>query len=186
MSIVWQYTDCDQELGKQFASAMMSELENIIRQYNLKIVNGKGYIEMIARKVNKGYFVAYKIKEYIKNKKALDFILCIGDDTSDEKMFDYLIKKKDEIKKYCKKVKLYGVTVGKKPSQAKFYVEKPKNVQDLITGFVKASNKLSNSISTIDIRGLGLNNKFNIKEDEDNISEEKDINETGRNSLDKK
>jgi len=51
---------------------------------------------------------------------------------------------------------------------------------------VKASNKLSNSISTIDIRGLGLNNKFNIKEDEDNISEEKDINETGRNSLDKK
>ena len=185
-SIVWQYTDCDQELGKQFASAMMSELENIIRQYNLKIVNGKGYIEMIARKVNKGYFVAYKIKEYIKNKKALDFILCIGDDTSDEKMFDYLIKKKDEIKKYCKKVKLYGVTVGKKPSQAKFYVEKPKNVQDLITGFVKASNKLSNSISTIDIRGLGLNNKFNIKEDEDNISEEKDINETGRNSLDKK
>ena len=117
----------------------------------------------------------------------MDFILCIGDDTSDEKMFDYLFKKKDEIKKYCKKVKIYGITVGKKPSKAKFYVEKPKNVQELITGFVRASNKLSNSISTIDIRGFGLNNKYRIEEDDElNISEENNINETGRNSLDKK
>ena len=186
-SIVWQYTDCDQELGKQFASAMTSELENIIKRYNLKIVNGKGYLEIIAKGVNKGYFVGYKIKEYIKHKKALDFILCIGDDTSDEKMFDYLHKKKDKIKQYCKKVKIYGITVGKKPSKAKFYVEKPKNVQELITGFVRASNKLSNSISTIDIRGLGLNNKYRIEEDDElNISEENNIKETGRNSLDKK
>lgn len=83
-------------------------------------------------------------------------------------------------------MKIYGVTVGKKPSKAKFYVEKPKNVQEIITGFVRASNKLSSSISTIDIRGFGLNNKFRIsKEDEDNnISEENDTN--GRNSLDKK
>jgi trehalose 6-phosphate synthase/phosphatase len=185
-SIVWQYTDCDQELGKQFASALTSELENIILKYNLKILNGKGYIEIIARGVDKGYFVGYKIKEYIRKKNGFDFILCIGDDTSDEKMFDYLIKKKDEIKKYCKQVKIYGVTVGKKPSKAKFYVEKPKNVQEIITGFVRASNKLSSSISTIDIRGFGLNNKFRIsKEDEDNnISEENDTN--GRNSLDKK
>ena len=185
-SIVWQYTDCDQELGKQFASALTSELEKIIIQYNLKILNGKGYVEIIARGVNKGYFVGYKIKEYIKHKKYFDFILCIGDDTSDEKMFDYLIKKKDDIKKYCKKVKIYGITVGKKPSKAKFYVDKPKNVQDLITGFVKASNKLGNSISTMNIRGLGLNNKYRIQEDEINNENDDDNNETGRNSLDKK
>ena len=185
-SIVWQYTDCDQELGKQFASALTSELEKIIIQYNLKILNGKGYVEIIARGVNKGYFVGYKIKEYIKHKKYFDFILCIGDDTSDEKMFDYLLKKKDDIKKYCKKVKIYGITVGKKPSKAKFYVDKPKNVQDLITGFVKASNKLGNSISTMNIRGLGLNNKYRIQEDEINNENDDDNNETGRNSLDKK
>ena len=97
-----------------------------------------------------------------------------------------LNQKKDVIKKFCKKVKIYGVTVGKKPSKAKFYVEKPKNVQELITGFVRASNKLSNSISTIDIRGLGLNNKYRIQEeDEINISKENEANEIGRNFLDK-
>ena len=183
-SIVWQYTDCDIELGKQFVSAMSSELDNVVKKYNLKIVNGKGFLEIIAVGVNKGYFVGYKIKEFIKNKKSLDFILCIGDDTSDEKMFHYLNTKKDEIKKYCKKVKIYGITVGKKPSKAHYYVEKPKNVQELVSSLVKASNKLSSSISTLDIRALALNNKFNMDQEEEEI-DDNDI-DNGRNSSRKK
>ena len=184
-SIVWQYTDCDQELGKQFVSAMSSELDNLINKYNLKIVNGKGFMEIIAVGVNKGYFVGYKIKEFIKNKKSLDFILCIGDDTSDEKMFHYLNSKKNEIKKYCKKVKIYSVIVGKKPSKANFYVEKPKNVQELISRLVKASNKLSSSISTLDIRALALNSKYRMEDQEEEELEDDGI-EDGRNSARKK
>jgi len=184
-SIVWQYTDCDLELGKQFVSSMSSELENLVKKYNLKIVNGKGFMEIIAVGVNKGYFVGYKIKEFIKNKKSLDFILCIGDDTSDEKMFHYLNTKKDEIKKYCKKAKIYSITVGKKPSKAHYYVEKPKNVQELISSLVKASNKLSSSISTLDIRALALNNKFNMEQEEEEEIDDNDI-DNGRNSLRKK
>jgi trehalose 6-phosphate synthase/phosphatase len=184
-SIVWQYTDCDQELGKQFVSAMSSELDNIINKYNLKIVNGKGFMEIIALGVNKGYFVGYKIKEFIKNKKSLDFILCIGDDTSDEKMFNYLDTKKEAILKYCKKAKIYSVIVGKKPSKANFYVEKPKNVQEIINVFVKASNRLSNSISTLDIRALALNSKYSM-EQQDKIEKHDDSIDEGRNSLGKK
>ena len=160
-SIVWQYTDCDQELGKQFVSAMTSELENIVSKYNLKIVNGKGYVEIIAVGVNKGYFVGYKIKEFIKNKRNLDFILCIGDDTSDEKMFHYLETKKDQIKKYCKKVKIYGITVGKKPSKANYYVEKSKNVQELVNVFVKASQKPYGAASLGDDNPLCYSHYFN-------------------------
>ena len=184
-SIVWQYTDCDLELGKQFCAAMSSELDNLVKKYNLKIVNGKGFMEIIAVGVNKGYFVGYKVKEFIKNKKNLDFILCIGDDTSDEKMFHYLNTKKDEIKKYCKKVKIYSITVGRKPSKAHYYVEKPKNVQELVSSLVKASNKLSSSISTLDIRALALNNKFNMEQEEEEEIDDNDI-DNGRNSLRKK
>ena len=185
-SIVWQYTDCDLELGKQFCAAMSSELDNLVKKYNLKIVNGKGFMEIIAVGVNKGYFVGYKVKEFIKKKKNLDFILCIGDDTSDEKMFHYLNTKKDEIKKYCKKVKIYSITVGKKPSKAHYYVEKTKNVQELISGLVKASNKLSSSISTLDIRALALNNKFNMEKQEEEDEIEDNGIDSGRNSLNKK
>ena len=184
-SIVWQYTDCDQELGKQFVSALTSELDNIVNKYNLKIVNGKGFMEIIAVGVNKGYFVGYKIKEYIKKKRNLDFILCIGDDTSDEKMFHYLKTKKDEIKKYCKNVKFYSITVGKKPSKANYYVEKTKNVQELVSIFVKASSKLSSSISTLDIRALALNSKFSMKQNEEDEFEDDDSGEI-RKSVRKK
>ena len=100
--------------------------------------------------------------------------------------FLFQLNQKDILKQYCKQVKLYSVTVGKKPSKAQFYVEKPKVVQELISGFVKASNKLSNSISTINIRGLGLDNKFSIIENEENIINDKKGNDEGRNSLDKK
>ena len=184
-SIVWQYTDCDQELGKQFVSALTSELDNIVDKYNLKIVNGKGFMEIIAVGVNKGYFVGYKIKEYIKKKRNLDFILCIGDDTSDEKMFHYLKTKKDEIKKYCKNAKFYSITVGKKPSKANYYVEKTKNVQELVSIFVKASSKLSSSISTLDIRALALNSKFSMKQNEEDEFEDDDSEEI-RKSMRKK
>ena len=51
---------------------------------------------------------------------------------------------------------------------------------------MRISNKLSNSISTLDIRGLGLDHRFRIEEEDNNISEENNSKDVGRNSLDKK
>lgn len=168
-AVVWYYTDCDQELGKSFASVLSSELEDLVKQYNLKIVNGKGFIEVIALGINKGYFISYILKKQIKKGRIPDFILCIGDDTSDEKMFDYLNRKEVEIKKYCKNAILYPITVGKKPSKAKYYVDNPKNVKEIINIFVKTSHKMLNSISTSEIRKSTLNNKYYIVENDRNL-----------------
>ena len=162
-AVVWYYTDCDLELGKSFASILSSELECLVKEYNLKIVNGKGFIEVIALGINKGYFISYILKKQIKKGRTPDFILCIGDDTSDEKMFDYLNRRKAEIKKYSKNVVLYPITVGKKPSKAKYYVDNPKIVKEIINIFVKNTQKMSSSISTSEIRKSTLNNKYNIE-----------------------
>ena len=161
-AVVWYYTDCDQELGKSFASILSSELESLVNKYNLKIVNGKGFTEVIALGINKGYFVSYILKKQIRKGRIPDFILCIGDDTSDEKMFNYLNQREVEIKKYSKNVVLYPITVGKKPSKAKYYVDNPKNVKEMIDIFVKNSHKMSSSISTSEIRKSNLKNKYNI------------------------
>ena len=162
-AVVWYYTDCDQELGKSFASVLSSELESLVKQYNLKIVNGKGFIEVIALGINKGYFISYILKKQIRKKRIPDFIVCIGDDISDEKMFDFLNKKEIEIKNYSKNVVLYPITVGKKPSKAKYYVDNPKNVKEMINIFVKNSHKMSSSISTYEIRKSNLKTKYNIE-----------------------
>ena len=120
--MVWQYRDCDQELGKSFATVITSELECSVKKLNLKVINGKGYVEVIAMGINKGSFVSYIIKENLTNDHLPDFILCVGDDTTDEKMFHYLRNKEKDIRKYIKNVKINTVTVGKKPSDAMYYV----------------------------------------------------------------
>ena len=162
-SVMWNYADCDQELGKQLASIISSELFNLVNEYNLKIVNGKGFIEIIAFGIHKGYFVSHILKKQIKKGRIPDFIMCIGDDFSDEKMFNYLNKKESEIKKYSKDVCIYSITVGKKPSNAKYYVNSIKNVKEIINTFAKISEKTRSSISSSVIRKSTLNLKYNIE-----------------------
>ena len=141
-SIVWQYSDCDQELGKSFASVITNELECSVKNLNLKIINGKGYVEVIARGINKGYFISYIIKDNLNKDIIPDFIFCIGDDTTDEKMFYYLKNKINVIKEYSKNVNIITCTVGKKPSNAHYYVNNTKAVQEIIESFVENTKNL--------------------------------------------
>ena len=175
-SVVWQYRDCDQELGKSFATVITSELECSVKKLNLKVINGKGYVEVIAMGINKGCFVSYIIKENLSNDHLPDFIFCVGDDTTDEKMFHYLKAKGKDIKKYLKNVKINTVTVGKKPSDAMYYVNNPKGVQEIIQEFVKSTHKLSSSYSTMNIRGMLKESKalFNLNDSNDKINDEND------------
>ena len=162
-SVVWYYTDYGQQLGKNLASLLNSELHSLIYEYNLKIINGKGYIEVIPFGIHKGHFLSHILKKQIKKGRTPDFIMCIGDDNSDEKMFNYLEKKENEIKKYSKEICLYSITVGKKPSKAKYYVNNSKNVKEILNYLVKISEKSSSSISSSIIRKSTLNLKYNIE-----------------------
>ncbi len=99
-SVVWQYRDCDIELGKAFAKVITLDLENNFRSLN--IVNGKGYVEVKPQGISKGAFASFILKQEIKRGKTPDFILAIGDDTTDELMFQYFDKKKNDIKNYSK------------------------------------------------------------------------------------
>ena len=169
-SVVWQYSECDQELGKAFASVITSELQVALKNKDVKILNGKGFVEVISLGINKGYFVSYIIKEKIKQKKAPDFILCIGDDAGDEKMFNYLNRKKKEILSFNHNAHLISITVGKKPSEAEYYVNKPNDVKDLINKF---TFKLSKSVSSFNIKDAAMIAKFQDENDNDENDKEK-------------
>ena len=170
-SVVWQYSECDQELGKAFASVITSELQVALKNKDVKILNGKGFVEVISLGINKGYFVSYIIKEKIRQKKAPDFILCIGDDAGDEKMFNYLNKKKKEILKFNHNAHLISVTVGKKPSEAEYYVNNPNDVKNLINKFTL---KLAKSVSSFNIKDAARISKFQDEEEEEENNNDKD------------
>jgi trehalose 6-phosphate synthase/phosphatase len=153
-SVVWQYRDCDIELGKAFAKLITLDLESTFRQLN--IINGKGYVEVKPKGLSKGAFASFILKKEIKKHKSPDFILAIGDDTSDEEMFKYFDKKREEIKHYSKNVKIYTVCVGKKPSKAQAYLESPTDVKSLLESFVQLSIKSKLSQSTMNLTHLAM------------------------------
>ena len=170
-SIVWQYSECDQELGKAFASVITSELQVALKNKEVKIINGKGFVEVITLGIDKGYFVSYIIKEKIRQKKAPDFILCIGDDASDEKMFKFLNKKKKEIKGFNHAANLISITVGKKPSEAQYYVNNTKEVQDLIKKF---TFKIAKSVSSYDIKKAAMIAQMQDEQENEDEEENKE------------
>ena len=171
-SIVWQYSECDQELGKAFASVITSELQVALKNKEVKIINGKGFVEVITLGIDKGYFVSYIIKEKIRQKKAPDFILCIGDDASDEKMFKFLNKKKKEIKGFNHAANLISITVGKKPSEAQYYVNNTKEVQDLIKKF---TFKIAKSVSSYDIKKAAMIAQMQDEQENEDEEENKEL-----------
>lgn len=87
-SIGWSYYSCDPEWGALQAAHLMLELENELRAFDVRFVTLKGIIEIVPRKLNKGLIVKRVLHDIAaQHPEGVDFILCFGDDISDEKMF---------------------------------------------------------------------------------------------------
>ena len=150
--MVWQYRYCDQEMGKSFANVMTIDLENSLKKFNLNIINGKGYVEIKPKGINKGAFASFILKEELKKGRKPDLIVCIGDDIADEEMFKYIQKVRPKLSNYIPNVKDYLITVGKKPSNAHYYVDHSLQVKELLNGFMQASIRKKNAHSFIDLK----------------------------------
>ena len=64
-------------------------------------------------------------------------------------MFRFLKLKEKEIKSFSPTAKLISITVGKKPSEANYYVNNSKDVQELIN---KLTLKMPKSVSSFNIQ----------------------------------
>ena len=65
---------------------MVMELERDLAEFDVRFVHLKGIVEVIPRKLNKGIIVKKILRDVAaRNENAgVDFILCMGDDISDE------------------------------------------------------------------------------------------------------
>lgn len=144
-SIGWSYYSCDPEWGSLQASHLVLELEHDLRPFDVRFVTLKGIVEIVPRRLNKGLVVKKVLREMANEGKGdPDFILCVGDDISDEKMFTAVFSFVSELhnddtphqeKKsagssnniYC-----FTLTVGKKPSHACQYVDDAPDVANML------------------------------------------------------
>lgn len=117
-SLAWHYRNTDPDLGKLRANQLKSTIEDLISNNNLEILEGDKVLEIKVSGVNKGRSAAKMLlgKEY-------DFIFAIGDDWTDEFMFEKLPEE------------TYTVKVGNKKTVAKYYIDGTKQVIELLKEF---------------------------------------------------
>ena len=75
----------------------------------------------------------------ISNGKPPDFVLCIGDDRSDEDMFES-ISNTAYRSSLPVSPEIFACTVGQKPSKARYYLDDTVDVLTLLQGLAAASS----------------------------------------------
>jgi len=122
-SVVFDFRDADPEFSNWQAKELQNQLEMLLNQFldSCEISIGMGYVEVKPVGITKGTTLYTVLKKVFKKKGPVDFILAMGDDSSDEEMFKVvqLVKNSPMLKPNCE---TFTCTVGLKPSLANHYV----------------------------------------------------------------
>ncbi|WP_339655211.1 bifunctional alpha,alpha-trehalose-phosphate synthase (UDP-forming)/trehalose-phosphatase [uncultured Salegentibacter sp.] len=121
-SLAWHYRKADPELGEIRANELSNVLKELISNRGLSVLEGNKVLEIKSSGVNKGKASNKKLvgKDY-------DFIFAIGDDWTDEYMFEELPENS------------FTVKVGMKKTSARYYVEDTLKVRDILKKFAENS-----------------------------------------------
>jgi len=91
--------------------------------------------------VSKGRAVNKLIHTLVNNGKAPDFLMCVGNDRSDEDMFECIngMTSNDVLSPTVPEV--FACSVGQKPSKAKYYVDDTSEVIRLLRNVTRISSQ---------------------------------------------
>jgi trehalose 6-phosphate synthase/phosphatase len=114
-SLVWHYRAVDPEQGRAAARELTDHLLAFTANIDVQVLRGSKVIEIRNAGVNKGAAARYWL-----SKRNFDFVLAIGDDTTDEEMFAAL------------PATTYSFHVGPSRTRARFYLRDPREVIQLL------------------------------------------------------
>ena len=113
-SLVWHYRKTDPELAAERVVELKTVLSSLISD-QLSVMDMDKALEVVDRQIDKGTVVTEII-----GQNHYDFILCIGDDVTDENMFSALPDS------------AFTIKVGKKPTVASYSIEGVSQVKELL------------------------------------------------------
>lgn len=119
-SLAWHYRNADLELAQKRKVEINTVLTSFISNTDLTLLKGNKVIEIKSSKVNKG-----RACSHVLNQKKYDHIFALGDDWTDEFMFEELPQKAHTIK------------VGLKKTKAKYYLNKTDAVRTFLTSLLE-------------------------------------------------
>uniref|UniRef100_UPI001CB9D37B probable alpha,alpha-trehalose-phosphate synthase [UDP-forming] 7 n=1 Tax=Erigeron canadensis TaxID=72917 RepID=UPI001CB9D37B len=138
-ALVWQYRDADPGFGFAQAKEMLDHLESVLANEPVAVKSGQYIVEVKPQEASKG-LVAEKIFTSMAEKgKQADFVLCIGDDRSDEDMFE-IIGNAISRNMLSVNTNVFACTVGQKPSKAKYYLDDTSEVILMLENLAEATD----------------------------------------------
>ncbi|KAL9265325.1 putative alpha,alpha-trehalose-phosphate synthase [UDP-forming] 7 [Drosera capensis] len=137
-AVVWHYQDADPDFGSPQAKELLDHLESVLANEPVAVKKGQFIVEVKPQGVSKG-MVAEKVFGIMKEKgKQADFVLCIGDDRSDEDMFETI---EHALNKHilAAGAAVFACTVGQKPSKAEYYLNDTTEVRTMLESLAEFS-----------------------------------------------
>jgi trehalose-phosphatase len=119
-SLAWHYRNTDPDFGEKRATELNTVLRSLIGNDDISVLNGNKVLEIKSSNVNKGRAATRMLSE-----DEYDFVFAIGDDWTDEFMFQELPESAVTVK------------VGLKKTHARYHVENTRRVRELLTRFAK-------------------------------------------------
>jgi len=125
VNLSWHYRNADEDFGLWQAKELAVHLQDMAQKLPIDVIHGKKVIEVRPSNINKGATV----RKALALHPDCDFILCVGDDRTDEDMFcalDTMVREDDG-------KMVYTCTVGRNStSQARFYLRSQTEVMRLL------------------------------------------------------
>ncbi|KAH7444340.1 hypothetical protein KP509_02G074400 [Ceratopteris richardii] len=133
-ALVWHYQDADPDFGSWQARELRVHLERILANKPAVVKSGHCIVEVKPQGVSKGTVAEELLLSQVKAGNPPDFLLCIGDDRSDEDMFESIAT---AVKGFpeASLADVFACTVGQKPSKAKYYLEDTVEVLKMLHEF---------------------------------------------------
>ncbi|KAK9931966.1 hypothetical protein M0R45_019220 [Rubus argutus] len=139
-ALVWHHQDADPHFGSSQAKELLDHLESVLVNEPVVVKRGQHIVEVKPLGVSKGIVVEELISTMRDRVRSPDFLLCIGDDRSDEDMFKSIMY--PELNPSLPAIaEVFACTVGQKPSMAKYYLDDTVDVIKLLQGLASASSQ---------------------------------------------
>ena len=117
-SLAWHYRNADPEMAKQRVIELNTVLTSFISNTDLSVIEGNKVLQIKSNKVNKG-----RAGNHLLGQMGYDVVFAIGDDWTDEFMFEELPKDSFTIK------------VGIRKTKARYFIKDQQKVRQLLRRF---------------------------------------------------
>ncbi|XP_028775429.1 probable alpha,alpha-trehalose-phosphate synthase [UDP-forming] 11 [Neltuma alba] len=138
-ALVWHHQEADPHFGSSQAKELLDHLESVLANEPVIVKRGQHIVEVNPQGVSKGIAVESLISSMRSEGKSLDFLLCIGDDRSDEDMFESIASTVSNPNLPTIE-HVFACTVGQKPSMAEYYLDDTCEVIKLLKGLANATS----------------------------------------------